>query len=282
MKKISPYLALIRISKPTGIYLLLWPTLWALLVANKGAPSTSNLIIFTLGVIIMRSLGCILNDIADKDIDKLVERTATRPITNNALSVKNALIFALFLLIAAILLLLMMPVKVWYLAIAALLIAACYPYAKRLTKCPQIILGIAFSWSIPMVFMASNNTISQQGWALFFIAIIWPLIYDTQYAISDRPDDLKIGVNSSAIWFGKHDNCILNMLQASYVALWAIFAINYNFNSIFYLCLAGVAANGYYQHTLVKDHNPQLCQKAFKMHNYSGLLIFIGLLANYL
>jgi 4-hydroxybenzoate polyprenyltransferase len=282
MKTISPYLDLIRINKPTGIYLLLWPTLWALIIANKGTPSTANLIIFTLGTLIMRSLGCILNDIADKDIDHLVERTATRPITNNTISSKNAYFLAIFLLITASLLLIMLPIKVWYLAVIALLITACYPYGKRFIQCPQIILGIAFSWSIPMVFMAVNNHVSSQGWALFFISAIWPLIYDTQYAISDRPDDLKIGVNSSAIWFGTNDTYILNMLQTSYIALWAIFAFHYNFNSIFYLCLAGVAANGYYQHTLVKNHNPQLCQKAFKMHNYSGMLVFIGLLTNYL
>lgn len=282
MKTIKPYLELIRIKNPIGIFLLLWPTLWALVVANKGSPTASNLIIFTLGVIIMRSLGCILNDIADKDIDNLVERTATRPITNNTISVKKAYILVFFLLIMAATLLLMLPVQVWYLAIAALLITACYPYSKRFMKCPQAILGIAFSWSIPMAFMASNGFISEQGWTLFVIALIWPVIYDTQYAISDRPDDLKIGVHSSAIWFGKNDILILNILQATYITLWIIFAMYYKFNYIFYLSLTGVAANCYYQHTLVKSYDPELCNKAFRMHSYSGALILTGLIANYL
>ena len=282
MKTVQPYLELIRIKKPIGIYLLLWPTLWALVVANRGEPTVAHLTIFTLGVIIMRSLGCILNDIADKDIDHLVERTAMRPVTNSTIPVKKAYFLAFSLLIAAVLLLLMLPVKVWYLALAALLITACYPYGKRFMKCPQIILGLAFSWSIPMAFMASNGFVSLQGWALFVIAIIWPVIYDTQYAISDRPDDLKIGVNSSAIWFGKNDILILNILQTSYLALWIIFAMCYQFNYIFYLCLTGVAANCYYQHTLVTSYDSKLCNKAFRMHNYSGMLILLGLTANYL
>lgn len=276
------YLDLIRIKKPIGIYLLLWPALWGLVVANNGAPSPAHLSIFTAGVIIMRSVGCILNDIADRDIDHLVERTATRPLTNNTIKPKNAYFLAFLLLIAASLLLLLLPVKVWPLAVIALLIAAIYPYGKRFIKCPQAILGIAFSWSIPMAFMASNGNISPQGWQLFAISVIWPIIYDTQYAISDRPYDLKIGVNSSAIWFGENDICVINALQVIYLTLWSIFAAYYQFSYIFYLCLIGVCANCYWQHTLIRNYNPQLCQKAFRLNNYSGILILLGLIANYL
>ena len=276
---IKPYIQLSRINKPIGIYLLLWPTCWALMLSSNGKLQYSTTIVFILGVIIMRSLGCVINDLADRNIDPHVERTRTRPLANKSISVKRALIFALFLASIALLLLLILPPQTWVFAPIALLLAISYPFCKRFINCPQFILGLAFSISIPMVYAATINKVPPQAWHLFLIAVIWPLIYDTQYALTDKSDDLKIGIKSSAIWFGNYVYTIIAMLQLVFYCSWIFFARAYDLKPIFYVALAISFSMAIYQQKLIITGKRKLQFKSFENNNPVGLIILIGLAA---
>ncbi len=276
---IKPYIQLSRINKPIGIYLLLWPTCWALMLSSNGRLQYSTTIIFILGVVIMRSLGCVINDLADRNIDPHVERTKTRPLANKSISVKRALIFALFLASIALLLLLKLPPQTWVFAPITLLLAISYPFCKRFINCPQFILGLAFSTSIPMVYAATINKVPPQAWHLFLIAVIWPLIYDTQYALTDKSDDLKIGIKSSAIWFGSYVYTIIAMLQLVFYCSWGVFARAYDLKPIFYVALAISFSMAIYQQKLIITGKRKLQFKSFENNNPVGLIILIGLAA---
>ncbi|CAI87366.1 4-hydroxybenzoate octaprenyltransferase [Pseudoalteromonas translucida] len=275
------YIALMRIDKPIGTLLLLWPTYWALWLANAGMPSLTNFIVFTLGVVIMRSAGCVINDFADRKIDGSVKRTMQRPLVSGQVSSGEAISLFILLITVAFLLVLMLSVNTILLSFGALALAFCYPFMKRYTQLPQVVLGAAFGWAIPMAFMASINALPIQAWLLFIANICWTVAYDTMYAMVDRDDDLKIGVKSTAILFGKYDRHIIGLLNLAFIALMlSIGALN-NIGLSYWLGLSVAIVLLVYQQVLIQQRARTDCFKAFLNNHYVGLAFFIGLLFSY-
>lgn len=274
---ISPYIALMRLDKPVGIYLVLWPTLWALWLAADGLPPWPILAVFIAGAVVMRSAGCVINDYADRHWDGAVARTCTRPLVTGALTAKNALaLFALLAAVAFALVLTLNPLTQW-LALVALFLAALYPFMKRYTYWPQLFLGTAFAWAIPMAYAAVQNTVPYQAWWVFMIALIWTLIYDTLYAMADRADDLKVGIKSTAILFGRYDRLIIGLLQLVMIVLLVALGWHFAFAlSYFISVFAVVLLFGYHQYQ-IRRAEPQACFEAFKQNHWAGLLIWLGL-----
>ncbi|MBA3581395.1 MAG: 4-hydroxybenzoate octaprenyltransferase [Gammaproteobacteria bacterium] len=279
------YARLCRLHKPIGTFLLLWPTLWALWIASKGQPDYVILTIFILGTWLMRSAGCALNDIADRKIDGRVQRTQDRPIVMGKVSVTEALCVFVLLCGGAFLLVLQLNQLTIYLSLGALILASIYPFAKRYTYLPQVILGAAFSASIPMAFAAQTNELPAIAWLLYAISVIWCTAYDTQYAMADYADDIKIGVKSLAIllraMFGNADVWIIMSLHS--LALLGLLMIGQklNFSIWFYAACALAVVNLIYQAWLIRQHDPARCFRAFMANNYLGATIFAGLLAHY-
>ncbi len=286
IQNIPYYLQLMRVEKPIGSYLLMWPTLWGIWVASNGLPSAKVLIIFLLGVFIMRSAGCVINDIADRDIDKFVERTQNRPLTAGKVSLKEAISLLVLLVIIAAILALFLSWKTILLAIPALVIALSYPFMKRFHSLPQAHLGVAFAFGILMAFMEIQDTLSATAFLLFFANICWTLIYDTEYAMSDREEDKALNIKSSALlfesWLGKRDYYIIIALQIIMVALLFAVALRESLTSYFILSLLIVIALFYYQIKLIKGHDKFNCFSAFLHNNWVGMTIFVGLFLNYL
>lgn len=274
---IKAYIRLMRFDKPIGIFLLLWPTMWALFLASKGYPSVKNLLIFIFGVIIMRAAGCIINDIADRKIDKLVARTKSRPITAGEISVKNALVLFFILIGIAFVLVLMTNWLTIKLAIIAVILASLYPFTKRIINLPQLILGLAFAMSIPMAFAAEVNYLNEGVLWLFIANAVWTLIYDTMYAMTDIKDDIKIGVKSSAILFGKYDKVILLWLQIILLFLFIKIGLTFQLNFIYFFILIIVIMLMFYHQFLIKNREPQKCFKAFLNNNYIGFTVFLAI-----
>ncbi len=277
----NPYLRLMRLDKPIGIYLLLYPTLWALWLASGGVPDISILIIFILGVVLMRSAGCVINDIADRDIDKHIKRTNKRPITSGEVSVKSASYLFLALVVSAFLLVLLTNKLTVILAVIALLLATIYPFSKRCIYLPQLVLGLAFSMSIPMAFAATIGYVPTEALYLITANIIWTISYDTMYAIADREDDIKIGIKSSAILFGKYDLVILAILQALLLALLVVIGWVFMLGGVYFIGLLLVLALMVYYQLLIKNHNQQQCFKAFLHNQYLGLLVWLLIIISY-
>lgn len=262
------YLRLMRLDKPIGILLLLWPTLWAVFRAGEGHPSLKIIIIFTLGVIIMRSAGCIINDIADREIDKYVKRTKNRPITSNKINVRHAFGLFLGLVLFAFILVLQLNFITVLLAALALGFACLYPFTKRFLHYPQLFLGIAFAMGIPMAFTAQLDYFPLQGWIMFAVGVLWPLMYDTEYAMVDREDDLKLNVKSTAILLGKAEIWVIALLQIVIMALLGLTGLKYSM-----IVIAGLFG---YQMYLIKDRVPEKCFRAFMNNQWVGLVFFIG------
>ena len=281
-ERIKNYLLLIRLNKPIGIFLLLWPTLWALWLAAEGFPNHKIFIVFLFGVFLMRSAGCILNDIADKDFDKFVARTKNRPLASNKLSSIEAFIFASCLIFAAFLLVLTTNTLTVQLSFIALILAGIYPFLKRHTYLPQIFLGLAFGWSIPMAFAATITSIPKIAWLLLIVNILWTVVYDTIYAMVDREDDLKIGIKSTAILFDDADRFIIGIIQALVIIALIVVGKQASLNLPYYLSIAFGCILFIYQSYLIKDREPKKCMQAFMNNNWFGLVIFIGLFINYL
>lgn len=280
--RLYQYVLLTRLHRPIGIYLLLWPTLWAVWIASAGQPNWLITIVFILGVILMRSAGCVINDYADRNIDTHVQRTKQRPIASGDVSTKEALIlFIILCLIAFGLVLLLNPLTI-QLSFVALLLAAIYPFMKRYTHLPQVFLGAAFGWAIPMAFAAELNTIPMIAWWLFVTNVLWVIVYDTMYAMVDRKDDLKIGVKSTAILFGQADKLIIASLQIVVLSLLVGLGLKLAFNWAYYLGLTAATLLAFYQQWLIKDREPSLCFKAFLNNHWFGLVIFIGIVLQYL
>ncbi|MDN3486703.1 4-hydroxybenzoate octaprenyltransferase [Pseudoalteromonas sp. APC 3224] len=275
------YIQLMRIDKPIGTLLLLWPTYWALWIANDGLPSLTNFIVFTLGVIVMRSAGCVINDFADRKIDGSVKRTCQRPLATGAVSSGEAISLFLLLVVIAFLLVLLLNTNTILLSFGALGLAFCYPFMKRYTQLPQVVLGAAFGWAIPMAFMASINSLPVQAWLLFIANICWTVAYDTMYAMVDRDDDLKIGVKSTAILFASYDRHIIALLNFSFFALMVLIGLMNQIGFSFWLGLAIAAMLLVYQQRLIHLRQRDNCFKAFLNNHYVGLAIFIGLLFSY-
>ena len=281
-EKIKYYLILIRLNRPIGIFLLLWPTLWALWLASEGFPNKKILVVFLFGVFLMRSAGCILNDIADKDFDKFVSRTKNRPLASDKLSSIEAFIFAIGLIFTAFLLVLTTNVLTVQLSFVAFILASIYPFLKRYTYLPQIFLGLTFGWSIPMVFAATTNSIPQIAWLLLVANILWAVVYDTIYAIIDRDDDLKIGIKSTAILFDDADRFIIGIIQVLVLVALIIVGKQANLGLTYYFSIIFGGCLFIYQSYLIKDRDPEKCMRAFLNNNWFGLVIFIGLFVNYL
>lgn len=274
---IDPYLELIRFYRPIGTLLLLWPTMWGLWLAADGVPPIEYLIIFSLGVFLMRSVGCAINDIADRNFDDKVTRTNTRPLVQKEISVRNAFIFFLILLLAASSLLFFLNALSIKIAFVAVFFAVTYPFMKRHTYLPQIYLGIAFALSIPMAYAQIQNTIPVEAWLLFIANIFWTTAYDTMYAMVDRDDDIKIGVKSTAILFADLDIIITHIIQALMLVVLLLLGKKLELNIYYYLSLLVTVFLFAYQNRLLKSRKKNQYFKAFLNNNWVGMVIFIGI-----
>lgn len=275
--KLYGYLQLMRLDKPIGTLLLLWPTLWALFSAANGFPPLKELLIFILGVVLMRSAGCVINDYADRHIDGSVKRTAQRPLATGRVTENEAKTLFFSLIIVAFLLVLNLNGYTIFLSVIAVLLASVYPFMKRYTHLPQFVLGMAFGWSIPMAFGAISEHLPLECWLLFFANLAWTVAYDTQYAMVDRDDDLRIGVKSTAILFAQYDNKIIALLQLITLLLLALFGYVKDFGIAYYIALATTATLFIYQCKMTRTRAREACFNAFLNNNYVGLGIFIAI-----
>lgn len=280
--KLLPYYHLMRLDRPIGSLLLLWPTYWALWLAAGGLPDLKVLVVFTLGVVLMRSAGCVINDFADRHVDGQVERTQARPLATGALTSKQALrLFALLLVIAFALVLTMNDLTIG-LSFVAVALAACYPFMKRFTHLPQVVLGAAYGWSIPMAFAAQLNELPSYCWLLFAANLCWTVAYDTYYAMVDRNDDLKIGVKSTAILFGRYDKFIIGLLQLLSLGLLLRVGLELQLGYSYYVGLVVAAGLFIQQQWQTRHRERDPCFNAFLANNRVGAVIFAGLAINYL
>ncbi|MFJ3430323.1 MULTISPECIES: 4-hydroxybenzoate octaprenyltransferase [Pseudomonas] len=275
------FIQLTRMDKPIGIYLLLWPTLWALWVAAKGVPSLGNLVIFVLGVILTRAGGCVINDFADRKVDGHVKRTEQRPMASGKISSKEALVFFALLMGISFLLVLCTNAQTVWLSFGALALAATYPFMKRYTYYPQVVLGAAFSWGIPMAFTAETGSLPAAAWLLYIANLLWTVGYDTYYAMTDREDDLKIGVKSTAILFGDADRVIILSLQGLALGCLLLAGSHFELGGWFHLGLLAAAGCFVWEFWYTRDRDPQRCFKAFLHNHWAGLAIFVGIVLNY-
>ncbi len=269
-----------RIDRPIGTYLVMWPALWSLWLAAKGVPDIHLLLVFISGAFLMRSAGCVINDFADRHIDGHVQRTQHRPLATAVITSKEALqLFILLCLSAAVLLLFTNALTASY-AVLAFLLATLYPFTKRFTQLPQVILGMAFSCSIPMAFAAQTNNVPLVALALYFAVISWVVAYDTFYAMVDRKDDIKINVKSTAILFGRYDRIITALLQLIFLALLILIGHQQALGTIYFSSLLIISGLFLYQQYLIKDRSPAACFKAFLNNNFVGMAVFIGIAAD--
>ncbi len=260
----------------------MWPMLWGLWFAAGGFPSVKILVIFVLGTVLTRSAGCAINDYADRDFDGHVARTQTRPLATGEISPHAALICAAALMVLAFLLVLLTNRLTIAMSFVALLLAAVYPFAKRYTHFPQVVLGIAFSWAIPMAYAAQTDTIRADAWLVFVISIIWAVAYDTEYAMADREDDKKIGIKSTAIYFGRADVAIVGLLQFIVLGLLALCGYLLGLGALYFSGLIPALALVCYQLLLIKNRQPADCVRAFLNNHYLGMIVFIAIVADYL
>ncbi|MRS16664.1 4-hydroxybenzoate octaprenyltransferase [Enterobacteriaceae bacterium RIT691] len=280
--KLLAFHRLMRTDKPIGALLLLWPTLWALWVATPGVPPLWILAVFVAGVWLMRAAGCVVNDYADRKFDGHVKRTAHRPLPSGDVSEKEARGLFVVLVLLSFLLVLTLNKMTILLSVAGLVLAWVYPFMKRYTHLPQVVLGAAFGWSIPMAYAAVSEALPLSCWLMFLANICWAVAYDTQYAMVDRDDDVKIGIKSTAILFGKNDKLIIGILQVVVLALMATVGWLSGLNWAFYWSLFIAGALFVYQQKLIKNRERDACFKAFMNNNYVGLVLFIGLAMSYL
>ncbi len=277
-ERLEAYYYLCRFDKPIGTELVFWPTMWALWIANQGVPALGILIPMILGTIFMRAAGCAINDFADRKVDAHVERTKTRPLATGIIQAKEAIYVFLVLVFASACMLFFLPIESFYWSFGALFLAFIYPFMKRYTHLPQLFLGAAFSWSIPMAYTAVGQTPDLTCWLLYFGNLAWTVAYDTQYAITDREYDLKIGVKSTAILFGQYDIPIISILQALSVILIGTALYLEDILLPFGLLALGVVCVDFiYQWTKTHDRDPQRCFWAFRHNRWVGLMIFIGI-----
>jgi 4-hydroxybenzoate polyprenyltransferase len=280
-EKISLYLDLIRWNRPAGWLLLLWPTLSALWVASGGFPGWHLLAVFTLGTILMRSAGCCLNDVADRDFDKHVKRTAERPVTSGRIGVKEALLLGAVLALIAFMLVLTLRTETIAWSFAAMAVAVAYPYAKRFVAMPQAVLGVAFSFGIPMAFAAVTGEVSSIAWALLLGNLFWVLAYDTEYAMVDRDDDLRIGMKTSAITLGQWDVAAVMFFYVAFLAVWGV-VLDASEKPLLLVGLAFAALQAAWHFWLIKDRTRDGCFKAFRLNHWVGFAAFMGVALSYI
>jgi 4-hydroxybenzoate polyprenyltransferase len=279
--RIKTYAQLMRLDKPIGILLLLWPMLWGLWFAAQGLPDWQILIIFILGTILMRSAGCVINDYADRKIDPHVERTKNRPMAAGRVSSKEALLLAAGLSVCAFLLILPLNQLTILLSVPALFLAGTYPFTKRFFAMPQAYLGIAFSFGIPMAFAAQTDSLPPVIWILMLANLFWVIAYDTAYAIVDKPDDLKIGIQTSAITFGRFDVLGVMVCHACFIAIMLIIGQLQQMSLAYYAGLMGATGLIIYQYTLIRNRDRALCFKAFLHNNWVGMVVFAGIVLDF-
>ncbi len=277
MSRIYPYIQIMRLHRPIGTFLLLWPTLWALWLAGKGQPDPTIVVIFILGTIVMRAAGCVINDYADRNLDAHVARTKNRPLACGVLTSRQAMVlFTLLICVALVLVLQLNPLTI-ALSIVAALLAILYPFTKRFTHLPQCILGLAFSMGIPMAYAALTNAIAVEAWILLAANFLWIVAYDTQYAMVDRDDDLLIGIKSTAILFGRFDNLAVGLLHTATISILAVVGWMHRLTWHFYLGLALAAGFVIYQQYLCKDRTRENYWHAFLNNNWIGAMVFFGI-----
>lgn len=273
---------LMRFDKPIGIYLLLWPTLWTLWMVYHGFPPLSLLLIFTAGCVIMRAAGCVINDIADRDFDKHVWRTKSRVLASGEVNLAQAVGLLIILLLLAVVLLCFLPIACWYVALLAVITTLAYPFCKRVTHLPQIVLGIAFSYSVLMVYFAAHQPLTITTLLLLLTAWLWPIAYDTMYAMADQVDDVAIGIKSTAILFGKYDKAMVFVLQCSVILLLLMIGWINMLKWPYYLGLLIATIHCLYQQRLIKDRHPIFCFNAFKDNAWLGFWVYLGIVLSFL
>jgi 4-hydroxybenzoate polyprenyltransferase len=281
MERLEQYAILVRLNRPIGILLLLWPTLISLWIAAQGWPDTKVLTVFVLGVILMRSAGCAINDYADRDIDGSVARTKDRPIVSGKVSEKEALMVFAALSICAFGLVLLMNKLTIMMSLAGVVLAASYPFMKRYHFLPQVHLGAAFGWAVPMAYTAQANELTPVTWLLFLATVLWTTAYDTMYAMTDRADDLKIGVKSTAILFGPLDKKIIGAIQAMLIMALILIGQRAELSGFYYTGVTAATVFALWQQYLIRDRHPKKCFQAFLNNNWFGMAIFIGVVLDY-
>lgn len=279
--KLILYGQLIRFEKPIGFYLLLWPTLWALAIAARGAPDGWILFVFVAGTFLMRSAGCAINDYADRDIDLKVARTRERPLTSGKISAREALaVFAVLALLSFLLVLSLNRFTIM-LSFVGILLAATYPYMKRYHYLPQVHLGAAFGWAVPMAFAAQLGALPKQAWLLYLATLLWAVAYDTMYSMVDREDDLKLGIKSTAILFGDYDRLMVALFQLMFLAAMILIGLDLGFSVFYYLGLALAALLLLFQQFLIADRAEAHCFIAFLNNHWVGAAVFGGIIGHY-
>lgn len=277
----NPYVRLMRLDKPIGNFLLLWPTLWALWLAGQGSPDPWLVIIFVIGVFLMRAAGCVINDFADRKVDGLVTRTAQRPLATGELSSRQAIFTFFWLILFSFLLVLLLNWSTILLAFVALFLAALYPFMKRFTHWPQVFLGAAFGWAIPMAFMAQTEHLPLEAWVLFIANICWVVAYDTMYAMVDRDDDIKVGIKSTAVLFGRFDKFWIGVFQILFLLQLIWLGQMYELGMYYHTGLGLAALAGIYHQQLIASRKREHCFRAFLHNNTLGAIIFFGLVLDY-
>lgn len=281
MSRLLNYLLLMRLDRPIGIFLLLWPCLWALWIAAEGVPERHVLVVFVCGVVLMRSAGCVLNDFADRRFDPHVERTKDRPIASGKVSTEEALVVFAILCLLALALVLTLNRLTILMSLVAVLLAVIYPFMKRYTYLPQVFLGLAFGWSVPMAFAAVTGSVPPVAWLLLLATVLWATAYDTIYAMMDRVEDLRIGVKSTAILFGEADRFMIGLLQGITLVTLAVVGRKLGLGVHYHLGLLVAAGLLLYQHKLIYARAAPGCLTAFKNNNWVGLAIFAGIAWEY-
>ena len=280
--RLRDHISLMRLDKPIGIFLLLWPTLWALLVASEGQPDPKIVLIFILGVIVMRSAGCVINDYADRDIDRHVSRTQNRPLTAGRLSTTEAKLLFILLCVIALYLVLQLNRLTLLLSVVGVLLAASYPFMKRVTHLPQVYLGAAFGWAVPMAFAAQINSVPPIAWLMFTATVLWATAYDTMYAMVDREDDLALGIKSTAILFGDSDRHIIGIIQGMLLVCLLMIGHQAGLGPFYYTGVLVAAGLAVYQQQLIRYREREGCFRAFLNNNWFGAVVFAGMLLDYM
>ncbi len=280
--RLRDYISLMRLDKPVGIFLLLWPTLWALLIAGGGEPDLKIVMIFVAGVILMRSAGCVINDYADRDFDRHVSRTQNRPLTAGRVSTAEAKILFAVLCLLALMLVLQLNLLTIGLSVIGVLLAVIYPFMKRVTHLPQVFLGLAFGWSVPMAFAAETGSVPQIAWLMFVTTVLWATAYDTLYAMVDREDDRVLGLKSTAILFGESDRQIIGIIQVMLVFSLLMIGQQAELGMIYYAGVLLAAGLLVYQQHLIRFREREACFQAFLNNNWFGAVIFLAILLDYM
>lgn len=280
-RKLLAYVQLMRLDRPIGIYLVLWPTLWGLWMAAKGVPSWDVLLIFMFGAALMRSAGCVINDFADRKVDGHVKRTAQRPMVRGLVAPNEAIALFLLLCTLAFILVALTNALTIYLSFGGLLLAFSYPFMKRYTQLPQVVLGAAFAWAVPMAFTAQTGEIYPGIWVVYTAVVLWTVAFDTFYAMVDREDDIKIGVKSTAILLGEQDRVFTALLQGLALLALVMAGPRFELGFIYYLGLLGAAGLFAYQQFLIREREPEACFKAFLNNNWVGMVVFLGISLDY-